>query len=337
MLNFFKLLFYSTLILGTLITISSYSWFSIWMGLEINLLSILPLMVDNKNSYPSEAALKYFVTQVVASSLLLFSMIFSLIAMEFSFSNYQTLMDNLMNLSFFIALLMKMGAAPFHLWFPEVLEGLNWTNNLIMLIWQKIGPMVITLLYSKNSLFLMSIIVVSTIVGSILGLNQTSLRKILAYSSINHMAWMISTMVSVKMVWLFYFSIYSITTISIIWIFSKFNIYFLNQLHKIYSKNKNVNWLIASNFLSLGGIPPFLGFLPKWLTILSLSKKSLFLVSILLILFTLIVLFFYLRLTFTAFMLTKNETFFWSRPNFLMYTVNFMVLFSLPLVSLTYF
>nr|APX40642.1 NADH dehydrogenase subunit 2 [Crioceris asparagi] len=336
-MNFFKLLFYSTLILGTLIAISSYSWLSIWMGLEINLLSILPLMVDSKNSYPSEAALKYFVTQVVASALLLFSMVFNLNLMEFNFTGQDDLPHHIVNLTFFSALLIKMGAAPFHIWFPEILEGLNWINALIMLTWQKIAPMIVMLFYCKNSLFLLSVIVSSAVVGSILGLNQISLRKILAYSSINHMAWMISTMVSVKTIWLPYFLVYSVTTINIVLIFKNFNIYFLNQLLKIYGQNKYFNWLVALNFLSLGGIPPFLGFLPKWFTIMGLSKMGLFLISILLIFFALIVLFFYLRLTLTAFLLTKSESITKTQSNFLLLTSNFIVLASLPIISLTYF
>nr|YP_010876291.1 NADH dehydrogenase subunit 2 [Bruchus pisorum]WHE17342.1 NADH dehydrogenase subunit 2 [Bruchus pisorum] len=303
MMKFYKILFMNTLIMGTLITISYYSWFSMWMGLEINLLSILPLMTNPKNLYPSEAAMKYFITQALASLILLFTIIMSMNFKGFIPQNSSNMLMLILNSSLFL----KMGAAPFHAWFPEVMEGLNWINCFIMLSWQKIAPMVI-LMYNLNmTLFLSWIIVISSIIGGIMGLNQISLRKILAYSSINHIAWMLSSMINLKIIWFLYFIIYTIITLNLVVIFWYFNIFYVNQLFMIFNSNKLFEFLFAMNFLSLGGLPPFLGFFPKWLVVNNLINNQFYSLALILIVSTLITLYFYVRMTFSAFLLTKIE------------------------------
>nr|YP_009918397.1 NADH dehydrogenase subunit 2 [Caryopemon giganteus]QLX47622.1 NADH dehydrogenase subunit 2 [Caryopemon giganteus] len=303
MLALYKILFSCTLILGTLMAISSYSWLSIWVGLEINLLSIIPLLINYKNSYPSEAAMKYFITQALASMLLLMSVILSMNLNESlpmdSFKSLIMILDS--------SLFIKMGAAPFHAWFPEVIEGINWTNSMILLTWQKLAPMVI-LMYNINlPLFLSWIVLFSSIIGGIYGMNQTSLRKILAYSSINHVGWMLSSMLNMNSVWFIYFLIYSIISANLIIIFWFFKIYFTKQLYLIFSAHKINGFTFALNFLSLGGLPPFLGFLPKWITVNFLVYSEFYWMTIILIMSTLITLFFYIRLTFSAMMISQSE------------------------------
>nr|YP_009691900.1 NADH dehydrogenase subunit 2 [Thermistis croceocincta]QEG58706.1 NADH dehydrogenase subunit 2 [Thermistis croceocincta] len=334
MLNLYKLMFLSTLIISTLISISSYSWFSMWMGLEINLLSIIPLLSDKNNLYPSESALKYFITQALASSILLFSIILSLNLSE-------SIPLNLNFLSFIMnsALLMKLGAAPFHTWFPEVMEGLNWMNSLIMLTWQKIAPMVLIFYNYNLSNFFLFIILSSTIISGILGLNQISLRKILTYSSINHISWLMSSMMNNQMIWIFYFLIYSIITLNIIWIFQKFEIFYTPQLFQILNSNKLIKLFFLTNFLSLGGLPPFLGFFPKWLVINNLVQNNFYSLSILLIIFTLITLFFYLRITFSSLMINHSETwkFYYIPLNFSFILFNFLSLTGLWTCTLIFY
>nr|ASM41796.1 NADH dehydrogenase subunit 2 [Stictoleptura succedanea] len=301
MIKYYKIMFFITLVTGTLIAISSYSWMMMWIGLEINLLSMIPLLSDPQNIYPSESALKYFITQALASVIFLFSIIMNLNLTEIFPQNsvFMIMMNS--------ALLTKMGAAPFHAWFPEVMEGLNWFNCLIMLTWQKIAPMILLMYNLKMTMFLFCIIIFSSILGSILGLNQISMRKILTYSSINHISWMIASMLNFQSTWLIYFLIYSIINLNIILILKLKNIYFLKQFNNTLNIDKTFKFLLILNFLSLGGLPPFLGFLPKWLTINNLILNNFFLLSILLIIFTLITLFFYLRLTFSTMLINTNE------------------------------
>nr|AYW52156.1 NADH dehydrogenase subunit 2 [Lamiinae sp. 4 ACP-2013] len=323
MLNFYKLMFFITLVTGTLISISSYSWMSMWMGLEINLLSIIPLMSDSKNLYPAESALKYFITQALASNILLFSILLSL-----NFSESMFMVHNYSSLILNSALLTKMGAAPFHAWFPEVMEGLNWMNSLILLTWQKIAPMILLFYNFSFSTFFLTIIILSTVISGILGLNQISLRKIMAYSSINHISWMLASMMNSQMIWMMYFSIYSIISINIIWLFKKMKIYYLNQLYFSLNSNKLMKLFFLVNFLSLGGLPPFLGFFPKWLVINNLLQNNFYFLATLLIVFTLITLFFYLRITFSSLMINFSENLNLKSPtiSFSMIAFNFISL-----------
>nr|APX40252.1 NADH dehydrogenase subunit 2 [Longitarsus ibericus] len=297
------MLFFNSLIMGTLISISSYSWFMMWIGLEINLLSIIPLFKSHTNLYPVEATLKYFITQALASTIILFTIIISMNLTEF-FMNYNYWLMMILN----SAILTKLGAAPFHYWFPEVMEGLNWLNSMLLLTWQKLAPMIL-LMYNLNMpLFFSMIIILSSIISGIFGINQTSLRKILSYSSINHISWMLASMLNLKNIWLIYFSIYSIISINIILIFYYLNIFFIPQLFLILNQNKLIKLLFIFNFFSLGGLPPFLGFFPKWLVVNNLTENHFFTLSMVLIISTLITLFYYLRLTFPSLTLNYSES-----------------------------
>nr|ANJ70446.1 NADH dehydrogenase subunit 2 [Hydrochus sp. BMNH1425167] len=317
------MLFYLTLMLSTLISISSNSWLGMWMGLEINLMSIIPLMNSSKNLMSSESSIKYFIIQALASSMLMFAIIYMY---DQSY--------NLLNLNSFIystALLTKMGAAPFHFWLPEVMEGLNWMNSMILLTWQKLAPMLM-LIYDINIKFLSIIIIMCMLISGIMGINQISMRKIMAYSSINHMGWMISTIFFIETMWIYYFIIYSIITINLSLMFMKFNIFYLKQLLTIFKENILIKLFFILNFMNLGGLPPFLGFLPKWLTIQTLIMNKFYILSILMVILTLLTLYFYMRITFSTILLSSNEIFFIKSPKFnifTMFTFNFISLMSL--------
>nr|APX40889.1 NADH dehydrogenase subunit 2 [Longitarsus niger] len=313
------MLFFCSLIIGTFISISSYNWMTMWIGLEINLLSIIPLFKSNMNCYPVEATLKYFITQTLASTIILFTVILSMNLTEF-FSNFNYWLMMILNSS----LLMKLGAAPFHFWFPEVMEGINWMNGLLLLTWQKLAPMIL-LMYNLNmTLFFCMIIIISSIISGIYGINQTSLRKIFSYSSINHIAWMLASMMNMKNIWLLYFITYSIISINIIIIFYYFNIYFITQLFLILNKNKMIKILFIFNFFSLGGLPPFLGFLPKLLVIYNLTENKFFVMNFILIVSTLMTLFYYIRLTMTSLSLNYWESMiYYSNINFKIIFFNF--------------
>nr|ALO70833.1 NADH deshydrogenase subunit 2 [Philonthus fimetarius] len=299
------MLFFSSMMIGTLISISSLSWMGMWMGLEINLLSIIPLMNSSKNLFSSEASLKYFITQAMASTILLFSIILMM--------NNISILNHMSNIVLMLnsALLTKMGAAPFHFWFPEIMEGLSWMNCLTLLSWQKIAPMVI-LSYNINfPLFFFTIIVMSMLVSGIIGFNQISMRKIMAYSSINHIAWMISSMFTLETIWFLYFLTYTIISINIILIFNLLNIFYMKQMFTNLNNNIQVKFFFVMNFLSLGGLPPFLGFLPKWLTIENLVENKMWFLTLIMVILTLLTLYFYIRMMFSTLTISMTQ------PNFL--------------------
>nr|ALO76769.1 NADH deshydrogenase subunit 2 [Sciobius sp. SCI01] len=333
MMKFFKILFFNSMIIGSIIAISAHSWFTGWIGLEINLLSILPLLKNHKNSFPSEATIKYFIVQTLGSSLFLFAVV-----TQFLLKNpFNEL--NPPNIVFFsTAMLLKSGAAPFHFWLPEVLSGLSWMNILLIMTWQKLAPMVFLAYQIEKYTLLFSVIIISSsMISGFQGLNQTCLRKIMAYSSINHVSWMISTLLTSTNIFYYYFIIYMIINMNIIIILNKYNIFFLNQLANIFTQKKMIKFLFITNFLSLGGLPPFLGFFPKWLTINNMVINSHYTLTSILIIFTLISLFFYLRIAFSSLTLLSSESLIiiFNKKYYMHFTTNLFTLMGLVSCSFT--
>nr|YP_010693048.1 NADH dehydrogenase subunit 2 [Dacus armatus]WCB98229.1 NADH dehydrogenase subunit 2 [Dacus armatus] len=334
--NSAKIMFFFILMTSTMITVSSNSWLGAWMGLEINLLAFIPLM-NNNNLMSTEASLKYFLTQAMASAVLLFAIIMSYMN-NFPINQETPTYTDLIITS---SLLLKSGAAPFHFWFPNVMEGLSWMNSLILMTWQKIAPLMLISYMPQNN-FITLVIILSTIVGSLGGLNQTSLRKLMAFSSINHLGWMLAAMQTNESMWLIYFSFYTFLSFSLIFMLNNFKMSHINQLFNSFFNSKTLKFLLFFNLLSLGGLPPFIGFLPKWLVIQLLVMNNQYMLMTTLTIMTLITLFFYLRLCFAAFMLNYDEnnwitTMSINNTSFkIMLTLTFISTFSLTLVSLSY-
>nr|YP_010326960.1 NADH dehydrogenase subunit 2 [Polyptychus trilineatus]UNP54212.1 NADH dehydrogenase subunit 2 [Polyptychus trilineatus] len=318
-----KMFFLFILVFSTMISISANSWFGCWIGLEINLLSFIPLISNSNNLLSSEAALKYFLTQSIASMNFLFSILIKMTLMKnFELNNFISIMIN-------SSLLMKMGATPFHFWFPNISEGLSWFNNFILMTWQKISPMIL-LSYYYNMNFLYFIIILNVMIGAIGGINQTSLRKMMAFSSINNLGWMIFSIMISNNLWLFYFICYSLLISIMFFLFYIMNVFFINQL---FINNMNfmikLNFLI--NFLSLGGLPPFIGFLPKWIIINFLMVNKFYLLTLIMIMSSLITIYFYIRIMYSSFLFNyfKMKWFKIQLKNNMMNLINLISLISI--------
>ncbi len=148
----------------------------------------------------------------------------------------------------------------------------------------------------------------SSLIGALGGLNQTSLRKLIAYSSINHLGWILAAIYNSNILWITYFIFYTFLTFSIIFIFNMFKTSHINQLFSMFFHSKVIKFFLFFNLLSLGGLPPFLGFFPKWIVIQSLTiNNQLFLLTFI-VLITLITLYFYIRLCYRAFILNYYES-----------------------------
>lgn len=285
-----------------MLTISSNSWLRAWIGLEINLIAFIILITNQNNFLSSESSLIYFIFQVFASLLFLFSILIYINSYIFFF------IFKLFNINLIIllSLLIKIGRAPFHFWIPLIIENLNWLNNLILISWQKIALIIIIIYCLKYNLFTLFIFL-SSFIRAIKGFNQISIRKILAYSSINHIRWIIRRMFISEIIWKFYFSRYFIILINLIIIFNKFNLFYINQIFFFNIKFNYTKFLLFFNILSIGGLPPLLGFFPKIIVIQELINYNYFLIIFIIIIFSLIILFYYFRLIFSSFLLnTKN-------------------------------
>lgn len=204
------------------------------------------------------------------------------------------------------SLLIKIGSAPFHFWFPIIIEGLSWLNSLILITWQKFAPLILISYFNFDNIILIPIIL-SSLIGSIGGLNQVSIRKLIAYSSINHLRWILIRIINNNNIWILYFLIYSLLNFIITIIFHEFKISYINQLTFIIFNSKLIKFFIFINLLSLGGLPPFLGFFPKWLIIQEIVINKQIILILILIITTLISLFYYIRIRYTTFLLNHYE------------------------------
>nr|YP_010240495.1 NADH dehydrogenase subunit 2 [Chlorops oryzae]QTF87836.1 NADH dehydrogenase subunit 2 [Chlorops oryzae] len=335
-----KILFIFMLMMSTIITVSANSWLSAWMGLEINLLSFIPLMSDN-TLMSTEASLKYFLTQALAPMILLFSFILMMINQNYYL--FQILSNNMnyTNFMLFSSLLLKIGGAPFHFWFPNIIEGMSWINGFILMTWQKIAPFML-MSYTINNFLIIISAILSVLFGSLGGLNQTFLRKLMAFSSINHLGWMISSLFLNQNIWMMYFLMYSFLSFNMIFMFNSQKIFHINKMFSMFSYSKSLKFMLMMNLLSFGGLPPFMGFIPKWILINLLSFNNQLLLMFILIMTTLITLYFYLRICYSGILMNHYELLWINKLHInkwilLMYMISSSFsLMGLPMISLIY-
>nr|ADP94377.1 NADH dehydrogenase subunit 2 [Pycnonotus sinensis] len=295
-----KLIFTISLLLGTTITISSNHWIMAWAGLEINTLAILPMISKSHHPRAIEAATKYFLTQATASALVLFS------SMTNAWHTGQWDITQLTHptscLILTSAIAMKLGLVPFHFWFPEVLQGSPLITGLLLSTMMKFPP--ITLLFmtspSLNSTLLTCMALLSTALGGWMGLNQTQIRKILAFSSISHLGWMAIIITYNPKLTLLNFYLYALMTATVFLALNSIKASKLSTLMTTWTKIPPLSATLLLALLSLAGLPPLTGFLPKWLIIQELTKQNMAVAATTISLLSLLSLFFYLRLAYCA-------------------------------------
>nr|AWS34251.1 NADH dehydrogenase subunit 2 [Kurochkinegramma hypogrammicum] len=293
-----KLMFITSLILGTTIALSSNHWAMAWAGLEINTLAILPLIAKSHHPRAIEAATKYFLAQATASTLLLFSSMTN--AWHTGQWDITQLTHPVSCLILTSAISMKLGLVPFHFWFPEVLQGSSLTIGMLLSTIMKFPPL--TLLYmtslSLNPTLLTILAVLSAALGGWMGLNQTQIRKILAFSSIAHLGWMAIIISYHPKLTLLNFYLYSLMTAAVFLTLNSINALKLSTLMTTWTKTPSLNAMLMLTLLSLAGLPPLTGFIPKWLIIQELTKQSMAPTATAMALLSLLGLFFYLRLAY---------------------------------------
>nr|ACY36879.1 NADH dehydrogenase subunit 2 [Crocidura grayi]ACY36882.1 NADH dehydrogenase subunit 2 [Crocidura grayi]ACY36883.1 NADH dehydrogenase subunit 2 [Crocidura grayi] len=289
-----------TIMLGTSIVMASSHWFMTWLGFEMNMMAIVPILMKKYSPRSMEAATKYFLTQATASMILMLAIIINLMySGQWTIKNMENYTASTL---ITIALVMKLGLAPFHFWVPEVAQGVSLNSGLILLTWQKIAPL--TLLYqiyssiNTNLLLLMSLM--SIMIGGWGGLNQTQLRKIMAYSSIAHMGWMMMVLIYNPNLSLLNLLLYIFMTSSMFILLIFTSTTTTLSLSLTWNKTPIITIMSLITLLSLGGLPPLTGFMPKWMIIQELTKNNSVILPTLMAILALLNLFFYMRLTYST-------------------------------------
>lgn len=281
------------ILIRTLIALSSTNWILLWGAIELNLLRFIPIILQTKNNQETEGAVKYFLAQALGSAILLISRT----SIWISFSSLPDLIPILLT----TAILLKLGRVPCHFWYPSVIASISWISCLILSTWQKLAPLSILafLLPLKNMYFVMLIAGVNALVGGIIGINQSQIRTIIAYSSIGHIGWILRLLAIYKPnTSIIYFIIYSALIIPLFLAIRHFNIYSIKNINKIPSNNLMLHLAVITLLLSLGGLPPLTGFMPKLITIIILIEV-ISPVAFLLVIGSVINLFFYLNIAIT--------------------------------------
>ena len=302
----FTLLF--TLGLGTAFTFSSSHWLLAWIGLEINTLAILPLIARKHHPRAVEATIKYFLIQATAAAIILFASLTN--AWLLGEWNISQLSHPLSSTLILLALALKIGLAPVHFWLPEVLQGLDLITGLILSTWQKLAPFILLNQIAPflNSHLVISLGLISTLIGGWGGLNQTQLRKILAYSSIAHFGWIVLIMQFAPSLALLNLFLYvAITSVAFLTL-KDFNCTNLKDLATSWTKSPSIATIFTPLLLSLGGLPPLSGFIPKWLVIFEIVKQDLAGPATFAALSALLSLYYYLRLTYSTILTSPPNT-----------------------------
>nr|AAP84545.1 NADH dehydrogenase subunit 2 [Sceloporus spinosus] len=290
----------SSLATGTIITASSHHWFMAWIGLEMNTLAIIPMISKQHHPRATEAATKYFLTQAAASAMILFSSTMNAwLTGTWDIMNSPNQMASML---LAMAIAMKLGLVPMHFWLPEVLQGATLKTAMIIATWQKLAPMALLYQTSNNmsttALLLMGMI--SATLGGWAGLNQTQTRKIMAYSSITHLGWMAAVTTILPNILLLNLLIYLLMTTSMFYTLALLNSKNIKDLATSWTASPPITAITMLTLLSLGGLPPLTGFMPKWLILEELTTQNLTATAVIMAMSALLSLFFYLRLTYSS-------------------------------------
>nr|YP_002971019.1 NADH dehydrogenase subunit 2 [Hydrometra greeni]ACJ69482.1 NADH dehydrogenase subunit 2 [Hydrometra greeni] len=323
--NMNKMLFMIMLMMSIIIVISSENWISLWMGMEMNMMMFMAIIAKKYNNKSSESMMIYFLIQSMGSMIFIYSIFMNKMCM---------LMTNMnINMYYFIMLMsimLKIGTAPFHFWLISMMSKMSWDNNLILMTLQKIIPMIIIQIITNN--YIIFIVIMSVIVGAIGGINQSSIKKMMGYSSINHMGWMMMSTLIENEMWFKYFIIYSMMTVFMVKMFKEMMIMHMNQLNMITNKMMKINMIIM--MMSMGGLPPLIGFFPKWMIINKLINMNLIMPTLIMIMCSMLTLYYYIRIT-IPFMMMKSMNNKWASfySNKLIYMTSMNMI--LPIIMMT--
>jgi len=273
---------------GTFISLSGTNWLVIWVGMEINMLSFIPIMVTASSNQEAEASIKYFISQAWASAIFLLGSLAQITL---------TAPIAISSLLILFSLLIKAGIPPYHSWYPQVMRASSWVICIILSSWQKLTPLLILFWAPFHNKAVVSLALVGVLVGGVGGLVQTQLRPIIAYSSITHVRWMCILSPISSTTSTIYLAGYITLMLPVILA--------INSLTATKVSATSISTMspirIVITFLllvSLAGLPPTSGFTLKLIALSVLLHQNIVIVSLLLLISTLITLTFYLNLMF---------------------------------------
>ena len=332
-------------LLGIMVMISANHFVTLYLGLELLSLSLYAMVALNRDSAVStEAAIKYFVLGALASGLLLYglSMIYgatgdldiNVIAKSIAAGQAKKPMV-LFGLVFIVAgLAFKLGVVPFHMWIPDVYHGAPTAMTLMIGAAPKLAGFAIAIRLLVNGLIgvaadwqsmLVILAVLSMAIGNLAAIAQTNLKRMLAYSTISHMGFMLLGLLSGVVDGnrlnavdaygsaMFYAITYVITTLAsfgMILLMARkgFEAENLNDFRGLNTRNPWYAWITLIIMFSLAGVPPTVGFYAKFAVLQAVVAANMVWLAVVAVLFSLIGAFYYLRMVKIMFMEEPVDT-----------------------------
>ena len=311
-----------TAILGMFVMVSSNNLIGLYLGIELQSLSLYVLAALNRDSVKStEAGVKYFVLGALSSGLLLYGC--SLVYGFTGSTNYYVIAENYTSsnlaLSFglvfiLVGLAFKISAVPFHMWTPDVYEGAPTSVTAFFALAPKVAGFgaIIRILYiafgnvvNEWQTILIFISIASMILGAVAAIGQTNIKRLMAYSSISHMGYALAGVttgtnegISSSILYIFLYVVMNIGSFVCIILMKRKTVH-LENIRDLSGLSKN-HPVIAFSFtvilFSLAGIPPLAGFFAKFYVFMAVIKSNLFALAIIGLITSVVSAFYYLRI-----------------------------------------
>lgn len=321
--EYFSLCLFS--LLGMLVMASAYHFLTFYIAIELMSFPLYVLCAYHRSSSKgSEAALKYFVTGALASGLLLYgiSLIYGVthqlgfvdVGLALTSVSGSNLMMLLVGIVFvFAGIAFKLGLAPFHMWVPDVYEGAPSFVTLFIAGAPKIAVFILLVrltqtafvpLFEHWNLMFYVIALLSIFIGNLAALTQINLRRLLAYSSIAHMGFMLLGLatgslvgISAALFYMISYVIVSVGSFAVITLLNNQN-NSIETVHNLAGLSRRHPWIAFMMLLlvfSMAGIPPMVGFIAKFSILLALLEMHQIAVAVFMVLMSVVGLYYYLR------------------------------------------
>jgi NADH-quinone oxidoreductase subunit N len=310
---------------GMLMIISAHSLISLYMGLEMQSLALYILAaIDRDNTKSSEAGLKYFVLGALSSGIILYGCSFiygfsgtiDFNTLKVLYSGTESLpIGVLIGLVFVIVgICFKISAVPFHMWTPDVYEGSPMPVTAFFAIVPKVAALALFIRLTLDAFsssweqwqqIVIFVSAASMIVGALGAMRQTNIKRLIAYSSIGHVGYMLVGLAAANIEGVKAILLYLIIYISL----SAGIFACIMMIKRKEGKSEDIASLsglaktrpmlamaIAVIMLSMAGIPPFAGFFAKFFIFFAAIKQGLYVLSVLGVLSSVIAAFYYLRI-----------------------------------------
>lgn len=312
-------------VLGMMIMASAYSLLSVYLGLELLSLSLYAMVAMQRDSKTApEAAMKYFVLGAIASGMLLYgiSMIYGLTGsldlltiaerINVGDANHMYLVYGMIFL--IIGIAFKLGAAPFHMWVPDVYQGAPTSVTLFISTAPKLAAFAMAMrvlvdglmpLVSDWQSILMILAVLSMATGNIIAIAQTNMKRMLAYSTIAHVGFLFLGLIagttsgfSGSMFYIISYALMSMGAFGMIILLGRngFEADMLVDFKGLSERSPWFAFVMLCIMFSMAGVPPFLGFWSKWFVLKELVASGFVELAAIAVLFSIIGAYYYLRI-----------------------------------------